>query len=99
MIRRPNFEPGRPSARPPRVGRTQDGDDIYNGAGDNASGTAVLMEIAGLLRSPPPARSGSELFYRAGGNMMVVEVDTEPGLSLGEPRARFEDEYSFNQPG
>jgi len=39
------------------VGQAQDGDEIYNGAGDNASGTAVLLAIAGMLRSTPPARS------------------------------------------
>ena len=33
------------------------GDDIYNGAGDNASGTAVLLEIARLLAANPARRS------------------------------------------
>ncbi len=33
------------------------GDDIYNGAGDNASGTAVLLEVARALTANPPRRS------------------------------------------
>ena len=33
------------------------GDDIYNGAGDNASGTAVLIEVARVLAARPPRRS------------------------------------------
>ena len=36
------------------VGTPQDGDSIYNGADDNASGTAALMEVAGALSSLPP---------------------------------------------
>lgn len=41
------------------VGRSVDGDSIYNGADDNASGTAALLEVAeALSRSGrPPARS------------------------------------------
>jgi Zn-dependent M28 family amino/carboxypeptidase len=36
-----------------------DGDDVYNGAYDNAAGVATLLEIAGALAklSPPPRRS------------------------------------------
>ena len=41
------------------VGEVIDGDSIYNGAYDNASGTALLMEIARAFASlpSPPARS------------------------------------------
>lgn len=41
------------------VGEPRDGDAIYNGAADNASGTAALIEIARALKkaSPPPPRS------------------------------------------
>lgn len=41
------------------IGPAQDGDSIYNGAYDNASGIAVLIEVAEALASlqPPPARS------------------------------------------
>lgn len=41
------------------VGKPVNGDDIYNGAGDNASGVAALLEIARAFRSlpNPPARS------------------------------------------
>ena len=40
------------------VGRPDaSGDEIYNGAGDNASGTAVLLEVARALAAEPPRRS------------------------------------------
>jgi Zn-dependent M28 family amino/carboxypeptidase len=41
------------------VGAPKDGDTIYNGAVDNASGTAALLEIARVLKriSPAPRRS------------------------------------------
>ena len=32
------------------------GDQIYNGAADNAAGVAVLLEIAGAMKALPPAR-------------------------------------------
>jgi Zn-dependent M28 family amino/carboxypeptidase len=41
------------------VGDAKNGDRIYNGAADNASGTATMIEIARKLRTidPPPKRS------------------------------------------
>ncbi len=40
------------------VGRPDaSGDEIYNGAGDNAAGTAVLLEVARSLAAHPPRRS------------------------------------------
>ncbi|HEX9107553.1 MAG TPA: M28 family peptidase, partial [Longimicrobiales bacterium] len=41
------------------VGRPENGDSIYNGADDNASGTTALLEIAGAFKalSRAPARS------------------------------------------
>jgi hypothetical protein len=41
------------------IGATTKGDSIYNGAHDNASGTAILLEIARTFRSlpTPPKRS------------------------------------------
>jgi Zn-dependent M28 family amino/carboxypeptidase len=36
------------------VGRPADGDSIYNGADDNASGTAALLEMARYFRANPP---------------------------------------------
>jgi len=39
------------------IGREVDGDKIYNGAFDNASGTAVIMEVARALQANPPRRS------------------------------------------
>jgi Zn-dependent M28 family amino/carboxypeptidase len=41
------------------VGEERDGDRIFNGAADNASGTAALLEIARAMKKaqPPPKRS------------------------------------------
>jgi Zn-dependent M28 family amino/carboxypeptidase len=41
------------------VGDPKDGDKIYNGASDNASGTAAIIEIARAMKKvrPPPKRS------------------------------------------
>ncbi len=39
------------------VGDEIDGDDIYNGAVDNASGTAVVLEVARAMSHQPPKRS------------------------------------------
>jgi len=44
------------------VGETIDGDSIYNGAYDNASGTALLMEMARALAARTPAPERSVLF-------------------------------------
>ena len=49
------------------IGKAIDGDSIYNGALDNASGTAVLLEIARAYSQldNPPARSVAFLFVTA----------------------------------
>ncbi len=39
------------------VGRAVNGDSIYNGADDNASGTAALLEMARWFRAHPPQSS------------------------------------------
>ena len=44
------------------IGPAQDGDSIYNGAFDNASGTAVLLEIARVLAETPRRPRRSILF-------------------------------------
>jgi Zn-dependent M28 family amino/carboxypeptidase len=44
------------------IGATIDGDSIYNGAYDNASGTAVIMAMARALSSMTPAPPRSVLF-------------------------------------
>lgn len=44
------------------VGVTVDGDSIYNGAHDNASGTAIVLEIADAFASLPTAPERSVLF-------------------------------------
>ncbi len=43
---------------------------------------------------PVWARSGEELFYRIGGKMMVVSIQTEPIFQAGTPQVLFEDLYS-----
>lgn len=49
------------------VGRAIDGDSIYNGADDNASGTAGLLEIAESLSSSEAAPARSVLFLAVSG--------------------------------
>lgn len=44
------------------IGPAQDGDSIYNGAFDNASGTAALLEIARVLAEAPRRPRRSILF-------------------------------------
>ena len=44
------------------VGVSVDGDDIYNGAHDNASGTSIVMEIARAFTALPEAPRRSVLF-------------------------------------
>jgi Zn-dependent M28 family amino/carboxypeptidase len=43
-------------------GAATDGDDLYNGAHDNASGVAIVLEIARAFRSLPAAPRRSVLF-------------------------------------
>jgi hypothetical protein len=49
------------------VGRPVRGDSIYNGADDNASGTAALLEVAQALSSLPIAPRRSILFLNVSG--------------------------------
>jgi Zn-dependent M28 family amino/carboxypeptidase len=44
------------------VGDPKNGDTIYNGAADNASGTATMLEIARLMKTLNPAPKRSILF-------------------------------------
>ena len=80
------------------VGVEVDGDDIYNGAHDNASGTAIVMEIARAFTSlpEPPRRSvlfmivtaeewgllGSDYFVQ---NPTVSQSDLVANFSLDMP--------------
>jgi Tol biopolymer transport system component len=43
--------------------------------------------------APVWARSGRELFYRNGRQLMSVEVATQPGFSATHPRSLFEGQY------
>jgi len=49
------------------IGDPVNGDDIYNGAGDNASGTAALIEIARTFSRMPQAPRRSLLFVAVTG--------------------------------
>ena len=49
------------------VGEAVDGDAIYNGAFDNASGTSVLLEVARAFRTLPRAPRRSVLFLAVTG--------------------------------
>ena len=42
------------------------------------------------------SRDGRELFYRAGGKVMAVDVRTSPRFSAGAPRALFDDTFSVS---
>ena len=42
---------------------------------------------------PRWARSGRELFYRNGGKMMAVDVQTTPAFRTGAPKLLFEGRY------
>ena len=50
------------------------------------------VSIAGG-KEPVWARSGKELFYRTGNQMMVVSVETEPTFTPGKPTALFPDPF------
>jgi hypothetical protein len=49
------------------VGRPLDGDSIYNGADDNASGTAALLEVAEAVAAMEPAPRRSIVFLAVSG--------------------------------
>lgn len=48
------------------VGEPIDGDSIYNGAYDNASGTALILEMARVLADTDPAPARSVVFIATG---------------------------------
>jgi len=54
------------------VGEPVEGDDIYNGAVDNASGTAALLEVARAFASLPQRPRRSVLFLAVTGEEMAV---------------------------
>lgn len=58
------------------VGEPQNGDSIYNGADDNASGTAALMEVARALASLEPEA-------RPARSVLLVHVSAEEKGLLG----------------
>ena len=71
------------------VGEPMDGDEIYNGAHDNASGVAILLEIARAYTALPEAPKRSVLFLGVTaeewgllGSDYFVRHPTVPGESL-----------------
>jgi hypothetical protein len=54
------------------IGRPIDGDSIYNGADDDASGVVAVLEIARALRSGPPPRRTVILFLATGEEMGLL---------------------------
>ena len=63
------------------IGRVVNGDSIYNGAHDNASGVAILLEIARTFKSLNPAPKRSILF--------AVVTGEESGLLGSDYLAHF----------
>jgi hypothetical protein len=49
------------------IGRPMDGDSIYNGADDNASGTAALLEVAKAFATLPERPARSIIFLHVSG--------------------------------
>jgi len=73
-----------------RSGRTEVYVKPYPGQG----GLVQISTNGGL--EPVWARSGKELFYRAGDQMMVVPVQIEPTFKAEKPRLLFEGSYRYN---
>jgi serine/threonine-protein kinase len=48
-------------------------------------------------REPLWARSGQEIFYREGGNIMAVAVETESSFVIGRPKLLVEEEYNTRE--
>jgi len=49
------------------IGQPMDGDSIYNGADDNASGTSALLEVARAINAMPEAPRRSVMFTHVSG--------------------------------
>ncbi|NIW24138.1 MAG: hypothetical protein GWN29_05960, partial [Gammaproteobacteria bacterium] len=45
------------------------------------------------------ARSGQELFYRSGEEVMAVSIQPGPGFVAGNPQRLFEDDYILGPGG
>lgn len=58
------------------------------------SGPVIQVSTDGG-EEPSWTPDGKELFYREGNKLMVVAVQSEPGLELGKPKAVFEGYYDI----
>ena len=45
------------------------------------------------------SREGRQLFYRDDGQLIAVDVETEPRLTIGAPRVLFDGPYLEEPPG
>ena len=63
------------------------------------TGGGVIQISTGGGTEPVWSRDGSELFYRHGNQMMVVEVEREPAFSPGRPTLLFEAPYDIDPAG
>lgn len=70
-------------------GQTADGDSIWNGFADNATGVATVLEVARALAADPPARSVLFLFTTAEeqGLLGATHFVEQPPLPLHRVRA------------
>jgi hypothetical protein len=60
------------------------GDSIFNGADDNAAGTAALLEIAEAFAALPEPPARSILFLAVSGEHYTSSRATDPGTSLAD---------------
>ena len=59
----------------------------------------VSSRKIGWVPEPVWSRDGRELFYQSGRRLMAVDVQLEPELVLGTPRALFEGDYDATRGG
>ena len=57
------------------------------------AGRKITISTSGGT-APRWARNGNELFYLSGANMMVVDIQRNPELRVGQPRILFEGQYA-----
>ncbi len=69
-------------------------EEVYVAATSEEGGTWPVSSGGGA--EPVWARSGRELFYRAGNKMMAVAVQSAPAFSTGRARELFEGDFKHN---
>jgi hypothetical protein len=70
-------------------------EEVYVAAASGEGGRWPISSGGGA--EPLWARSGHELFYRAGSKMMVAEVQTGAAFSTGRPVELFEGDFKHNE--